>query len=361
VVEEAADIVSMLHKREAVKASCQPFDLLILDHGLLDPLPPVVLEQQGEDREKILLLLPTHVSLGAFSSVAWLQSARSARKPVFKFRLLKAISHILGHELCDEEHPVGSPIVARRGPPLNLLLVEDNINNQKLAVAILTQVGHTVTIANNGLEALTRLRGQSYDLVLMDLQMPEMCGMEATRQIRKTDPPVVVNPLVPIIAVTAKATGNEERQCLDVGMDGYLRKPYRAYDLLNIIDRIIRYRQQAVRQEIHNKGSAVLRDVELNSVLFAEKSAVFIKNYPQYLERLGASIANENFVQIGKWADLMSDAARELGAWRVAMQGLRLRSSAEQKDWEATRSALEKLEIFCQEAMQALLEKESCA
>lgn len=116
---------------------------------------------------------------------------------------------------------------------VNILLVEDNIINQKVAVKILSNQGANVSIANHGLEGLSMLRKNQYDLVLMDIQMPEMDGYQATRLIRKE----FLAPLckIPIIAMTASALISEKDKCLSAGMDDYITKPFQAKELFEKI------------------------------------------------------------------------------------------------------------------------------
>ena len=106
--------------------------------------------------------------------------------------------------------------------PLSVLLVEDNPVNQRLAVILLERMGHTVTTADTGRAALDRLEGASFDLVLMDVQMPEMDGVEATARIRAAEPP---NRHLPIVAMTAHAMKGDREQLLAAGMDDYIAKP----------------------------------------------------------------------------------------------------------------------------------------
>ncbi len=110
-----------------------------------------------------------------------------------------------------------------RVAPLRLLLVEDNEINQKLAVRILEREGHELTVTTNGREALDALERSDYDLVLMDIQMPEMDGIEATRAIRSREEGTDRH--LPIVAMTAHAMKGDKQRCLDAGMDGYISKP----------------------------------------------------------------------------------------------------------------------------------------
>ncbi|MFC4159208.1 ATP-binding protein [Chitinimonas lacunae] len=105
---------------------------------------------------------------------------------------------------------------------LDILLAEDNAMNQRLATAVLERAGHRVTIAHNGAQALARQRDHDYDLILMDMQMPELDGLQATRLIRAEEPP---GRHIPIIAMTADVTADSRGRCLAAGMDDYLTKP----------------------------------------------------------------------------------------------------------------------------------------
>ncbi|MEO5362149.1 MAG: response regulator [Magnetococcus sp. DMHC-8] len=362
VVTEAVDADSLRQQRTTAMANGQPDALLILDHGLADAdfSLPGTLEQPGEDREKILLLLPSHISLASFTPLAHLQNARAAGKPVFKHRLLKTIRHLLSDQAATESGIDAPPAMTRQGPPLTILLVEDNPNNQQLATAILAQVGHTVTIANHGREALTLLQTRIYDLILMDLQMPEMDGLEVTRQIRQVEPAIVANPRTPIIAVTAKATGDEEAQCLAVGMDGYLRKPYRSQDLLNIIDRIVRQRQQqATPPTGQGPAVAVLKEIGLDASAFTRQGTAFVDQFPRHLHHMEQAVADQNALLLAKWVKQLGDLARAIGAWQVPLQAMRLRGQAEQNHWTAARETLTILAAHCQAAQQAIQAKES--
>jgi CheY-like chemotaxis protein len=116
--------------------------------------------------------------------------------------------------------------------PLRILLVEDNPLNQKLALRLLGRMGYTADVAVNGLEAIDAVARRSYDLVLMDVQMPEMDGLEATRRIVDgTDP--TVRPR--ILAMTANAMDGDRERCIAAGMDGYISKPIRVDELVGAL------------------------------------------------------------------------------------------------------------------------------
>jgi PAS domain S-box-containing protein len=121
--------------------------------------------------------------------------------------------------------------------PLRILLAEDSILNQKMAVAALTKAGYRVSLANNGKEAIACLEEQPFDLVLMDVQMPEMDGLEATAAIRQIEK--LTGQHTPIIALTASAMQGDKERFLAVGMDGYVSKPFRQEELLQAIRELV--------------------------------------------------------------------------------------------------------------------------
>ena len=133
----------------------------------------------------------------------------------------------------DSEAPRAVPAAA--GAPLRILLVEDNPANQKLATYLLLDRGHTVEIAGNGLEAISLTDRNRYDVILMDVQMPEMNGLEAAAAIRKRHSG---GPQPPIIAMTAYAQKGDRERCLAAGMDAYISKPIQREELIDTVERL---------------------------------------------------------------------------------------------------------------------------
>jgi CheY-like chemotaxis protein len=121
--------------------------------------------------------------------------------------------------------------------PLRILLAEDNLVNQKLATMVLEKTGHSVLVANNGLETVEKHGSGDFDLILMDVQMPEMDGLEATRLIRKSEQGT--GRRIPIIAMTASAFKKDKEVCLAAGMDAYVSKPISKPVLFNAIHQLV--------------------------------------------------------------------------------------------------------------------------
>lgn len=118
-------------------------------------------------------------------------------------------------------------------PGTTILLAEDNRVNQLLAVRFLEKTGATVVVANNGLEALQCHGRQSFDIILMDVQMPEVDGLAATQMIREREKKTGAH--IPIIAMTAHALSGDRNRCLEAGMDGYISKPVKWNELIQSI------------------------------------------------------------------------------------------------------------------------------
>jgi two-component system, sensor histidine kinase and response regulator len=161
-------------------------------------------------------------------------------KPIKQSDLLNSLQQVLGLPAADVRKPAeASPESAELAalvPParsLHVLLAEDNAVNQRLALRTLEKHGHTVVVASTGKEALAALDWQTFDLILMDVQMPEMDGFEATLAVRAREQ--ATGRHVPIVAMTAHAMQGDRERCLEAGMDGYVAKPIQAKELLRAI------------------------------------------------------------------------------------------------------------------------------
>ena len=135
-----------------------------------------------------------------------------------------------------------------------ILIVEDNLVNQRLAVLLLQKVGYRCEVANNGVEALEALASRSFDLVLMDCQMPEMDGFEATQSIRTREKETGEH--IPIVAMTANAMDGDKERCLDAGMDDYISKPVDSHGLTSTLDRWLADRLEPLsKTRFHRRGT----------------------------------------------------------------------------------------------------------
>jgi CheY-like chemotaxis protein len=171
--------------------------------------------------------------------------AAHLQKPMRQSQLFDALASLLLDEAPERREvpkakPVLDPTTGTRHP-LRILLAEDNVVNQKLALRLLQQLGYRADLASNGVEAVDSVARQTYDVVLMDVQMPEMDGLEASRQItRRWD----ANARPRIIAMTANAMQGDREECLAAGMDDYITKPIRVNELINALNNVTARKDQ---------------------------------------------------------------------------------------------------------------------
>ena len=208
----------------------------------------------------------------------------------------------------------------------SILLVEDNLVNRELALAILEQWNLRVQVACNGMEAIQALRDADYDLVLMDIQMPKLDGLEATATLRN---PLagVRNPHVVVVALTAHAMAEDRQLCLDAGMDDYLTKPLEPQALLNILERYLSSgtgpRQQPLPSLPPVPDTApltVFSEAEFLGRLMGNRAAAgavlqgFLEDTPRHLALLQAALASGDLVTAATECHLLKGSSATVGA-----------------------------------------------
>jgi signal transduction histidine kinase/ActR/RegA family two-component response regulator len=174
----------------------------------------------------------------------WLESPRAdlpadAPGPGSVFHFTMAVAEGVPVAMADDDRTNRTVLVEMRRAPrmkLRVLLAEDNLINQKLAVRILEKQGHGVTVANDGVEAVAAAQNGEFDVILMDVQMPNMGGLEAAAAIRTLERGTGRH--VPIVALTAHAMKGDQERCLEAGMDGYVSKPIQANHLLEVMAQV---------------------------------------------------------------------------------------------------------------------------
>jgi CheY-like chemotaxis protein len=234
VASGAAAIVEMLHAAHAGT----PFPLVIVDGMMPEMDGFMVVEKIREHAElsgATLMMLTSGMPPGAAARCGELGVASYLTKPVTQAVLIDAILIAVGRAVTMAPTPISSPIV-RASSKLRILLAEDNVINRAVASSILEKRGHSLVHATNGREAVEAAAREAFDLILMDVQMPEMDGLEATRHIRESERATARH--TPIAAMTAHALAGDRERCLSGGMDDYVSKPLQKADLLNLLDRI---------------------------------------------------------------------------------------------------------------------------
>ncbi len=220
------------------------FDLALLDYQMPEMNGQMLATEIRRLEESFELASP--IPLVLVSSVRQQELERELvifreflYKPLKASQLYNVMVNIFGEDECPQvqqdemSKPQFDAEMAQR-LPLRILLAEDNAVNQKLALRLLERMGYRADVAGNGLEAIEALRRQPYDVVLMDVQMPEMDGLEATRRIRHE---VALEAQPRIIAMTASAMQEDQDACYTAGMDDYVSKPVRVDELVNALDK----------------------------------------------------------------------------------------------------------------------------
>jgi two-component system, sensor histidine kinase and response regulator len=282
------------------------------------------IKEHPEVRPATIMMLTSGGQRGDASRCGELGIAGYLLKPVRQVELREAIVRVLESE-CPSAATLRSPAYPVRaetklGAALHILLAEDNQVNQKVAARMLERRGHEVTVASNGNEALAALAGHSFDLVLMDVQMPEMDGLEATAAIRNRERRTGV--YQPIIAMTALAMKGDRERCLAVGIDGYITKPIQAEELDAVLQDFLQRRQQkaALQMPSNEEVSITVNTDELlqringDRALLAELLAIFRKESPALLREAHTAIERKDSAGLESAGHSLKGALANLSA-----------------------------------------------
>jgi two-component system sensor histidine kinase/response regulator len=235
--------------------------------------------------------------------------------------------------------------IAESRRALRVLLAEDNPVNQQVAATMLRKRGHLVDIVADGRQAVEAVRARGYDILLMDVQMPEMDGLAATRAIR--DGPHGRD--VPIVALTAHALTGDRERCLAAGMNGYLTKPFKAHDLFAIVEK---WTEAAQLTTLESAPAAAPALVDLDGFRARMRDAhsedavdgildTFLAGVPERVEALVAAVTAEDGGAIARAAHAFKSAAGSIGAHRLATILQELEASGRAGALEAARARLE--------------------
>ena len=230
-----------LAQLSAAREAGEPYGLILTDMHMPDMDGFALVEEirrRPELATATIMMLTSAGHRGDAARCLELGVVAYLLKPIRQSELREAVARVLGAR----EHDGAIPLITRfslqdaREPDahLSVLLAEDNLVNQRLAVRLLEKRGHRVVVAGTGLEALKAMEKDSFDLVLMDVQMPEMDGLEATAAIREKEKETGAHQAV--VALTAHAMKGDREKCLAGGMDGYLTKPIRPQELDQLLE-----------------------------------------------------------------------------------------------------------------------------
>ncbi|MCX5874225.1 MAG: response regulator [Deltaproteobacteria bacterium] len=249
-IEYAQDSKQAVSTLSASKQKSLRFDFILADMTLPDitglELAREVRDQSLAPQSTFILMAPKGFSLDT-STCEKLSVSLVLSKPVGPSELVAGLLKTMEAPECEDAaraQPVDHDKSKEQQAGLNILVAEDNLINQKLAKYMLTNLGHQVSIAVNGKEALDAFKENKFDVILMDVQMPVMDGFEATRLIRQAEQGSERH--IPIIALTAHAMKGDRELCLEAGMDDYISKPINYQELMETVGRV----QQKYPQDV---------------------------------------------------------------------------------------------------------------
>jgi len=275
--------------------------------------------------------------------------------PVKESELLEAIS--AAGETGAPTSRCGAAGQAKR-KKLRVLLAEDNTVNQFVARTILEKEGHEVVVAQHGKEALACVQSRRFDVVLMDVQMPEMDGLSATGAIRELE--ASTGGHLPIVGVTAHAMKGDRQRCLEAGMDGYLAKPVRPETLFAAIDDALEGRAVPVTATAPPAPPVVLDEAALVALVGGDRSLLlqlaqlFAQDAPRRLVEMRRALDAADFNALVRAAHSLKGSAASVCGRSTAAGAQALESAARAADREAARSACEGLSIEVERLQAAL-------
>jgi CheY-like chemotaxis protein len=272
-------------------------------------------------------------------------------KPIKQSDLLYTISRVLKEPsaLADRRSLITRHSIRESSLRFRILLAEDNPVNQKVAVKTLERMGHTVLLAANGKMALDAWAREPFDVILMDVQMPEMDGLQATREIRRRESGS--GKRIPIVAMTARAMKGDEEECLAAGMDGYVSKPIKVQELSETIDAIVRKvkaGQQPAFEEPQAEGvidrADLLDRVGGDVELLVDLVNLFMDDSPNLLSEIKASLQQKDTHRLERAAHTLKGSVANFAAKASSDAALRLEVMGRNGDLTQAEEALSDLE-----------------
>jgi len=338
------DAAHALAQLDAAAQAQRPFRLALLDAQmpLMDGFELAArLRGHSGLRGAAILMLSSSGSVGQAARAREAGIQLTLVKPVKQSELLDAIMTVLGSSQEVSASDVPEVVKGRR---LRILLAEDNPVNQRVARTILEKAGHEVTVAHNGREALARAQAMRFDVILMDVQMPEMDGLEATRAIRGLE--TGREGRVPIVGVTAHAMKGDRERCLGAGMDGYLPKPIRPAALFAAIEAAVTQgpstpgpSEEAAANEIVLDEASLLALVGGDSALIRELAELFLQDSPARMAEMAKALDTGDRTVLERAAHTLKGSSGTLCGHGAARAALRLEELAKSGDLAEARRA----------------------
>jgi len=371
-------------------ADGKPFCLVLLDAMMpgMDGFEVAAQIQQRQELAGLTLMMLSSADCDADSArCRQLGLSGYVRKPITNVELRNEILSALGSRRSDKTTVAAqsTPDESSACRPLNILLAEDNVINQRVAIAALKKRGHNVVAVLNGREALQALACEQFDLILMDVQMAEMDGLEATRAIRLSEETTGLH--IPIIAMTAHAMKGDRERCLESGMDDYIAKPVQPKALAELIAQWAPEKRQieqsreaaalaagrnATRHNQELGASATIRSapsavdvdvfdlaalqarVEDDQELLAEMIALHLHSSPKLLAEIESAVTLRHRANLVRGSHTLKGVLKSMCATRCARAALEVENIGNSGTWDGADQALDQLRTEFEQLRVAL-------
>jgi PAS domain S-box-containing protein len=375
--DEAVDGAGTLQALEQAQQANDPFQVAILDFCMPD-MDGAQLGRAIKNAPNLaglhLILLSSQVKRGDAQIFEKIGFSGYLSKPLHQADLYNVLSIVLGGGSPDggqmsiiTRHSAREISRVTFAPWERLLLVEDNLTNQQVALGILKKLGLKADVAASGIEALQALEKADYDLVLMDVQMPDLDGLETTRRIRSGQVPGL-NPGLPVIAMTAHALQGDRERCLMAGMDDYLSKPINLAALAGVLGKWLKPQEQANQPGSPGQSQPARQPAPDQPVVFDEEGFLqrvsgdmelavsvvetFMDDSKHLVNSLRQALEDGNFVQARIHSHTLKGASAILGALRLSQAASDveiLAGSSQPGDHSAQQMLLGRLPLVEQE------------
>ena len=363
VVENGKEALAKLHLAEA---NSEPYSLVLLDAHMPEidgfEVAEQIRETLGQNGVTLMMLSSADCD-DSFDRCRELGVSSYLVKPLKQSELLDAITRVLlTDESTEDVLDLQVATVKDEDPtpirPLSILLAEDNYVNQQLMIRILQSQGHTVHVANNGLEACDSVSTQNFDIILMDVQMPEMDGLQATAAIRELEKDSTRQ--TPIVALTAHALKGDREKCLDAGMDSYVSKPIQVSELQAVMAELCGQQTSTPANSTEPSASKVIdRDDLMARVggdleFLSSMTSLFAEDYPKHITDIEAALKDGSADDVRKSAHTLKGSASNLGGTKAAADALVVENLARESKLDECPQAIEQLKRSLDELQQAL-------
>ncbi len=381
----AADGSSALEAMHRAAREDRPYRVVLLD-CMMPGMDGFMLAEQIREHsafnDPTMIMVSSAARPGDAEKCRQLGISRHLTKPVIHSDLLDTVLQSVGQPIVDEV--LSQTFEQKRGPKLSILLAEDGLINQKVALGLLGNRGHNVHVANNGREAVEALDNGKFDVVLMDVQMPEMDGFEATAAIREKER--ATGRHMPVIAMTASAMKGDRERCLAAGMDDYVSKPIDPEQLFGVLDEVAAGREMADDETTDSSGAtaeatpAAVDEVEANGGESAatatvpsggskpddltdvidfdvaaqhipggeaeviEMANLLLAECPKLMNEIRDSLASDDAEKVQRGAHTIKSAAGYFGANEVVVAANRIETLAQQGKLSEVKKILSSLE-----------------